>query len=93
MFVENDLRKPKTIDKRNWILAFLVSLIDCCLRESRDKLRVRLRSMSDQELLSFSLTAKYMASQQAEFGQFGQSFLTQIEEARAEWKRRMPDLP
>jgi hypothetical protein len=60
---------------------------------SRDKLRVRLRSMSDQELLSFSLTAKYMASQQAEFGQFGQSFLIQIEEARAEWKRRMPELP
>ena len=51
-------------------------------------LRERLRRMSDQELLRFGTAAKVMCSNN--FDQPPREVLMQFEEARAEWKRRMP---
>jgi len=57
-------------------------------------LRTRLRKMSDQELLRFGQAAKSIRSPDAYFGQSPrQVFIVQLEEARAEWKRRNPGLP
>lgn len=53
-------------------------------------LRERLRKMSDKELREFGKASAHMCSPQANFGKPpGQDFVTQLEEARAEWKRRM----
>ena len=50
--------------------------------------------MSDPELLRFGQASKYMCSPGANFGeQPRQVFLTQLQEARDEWRRRNPDLP
>lgn len=52
-------------------------------------LRGRLQKMNDAELLAFSRTARYMLSPRANFGRPPrQSFVIQLEEARAEWRRR-----
>jgi hypothetical protein len=57
-------------------------------------LRTRLRKMSDQELLRYGQAAKSMCSPDAYFGQSPrQVFITQLKEAREEWKRRNPSLP
>lgn len=57
-----------------------------------DELRVRLKKMSDQELLRFGTAVKYRAEANCE-NRSRQEFVIQLEEARAEWQRRMPDLP
>lgn len=52
-------------------------------------LRVRLRKMSDQELLPFGQAAKSMRSPDAYFGQPPrQVFVIQLQEARSELERR-----
>jgi hypothetical protein len=56
-------------------------------------LRVRLRKMSDTELLRFGRAAKNMCSTDACFGQRPRRVFVQLQEAREEWKRRFPDLP
>ncbi len=52
-----------------------------------EDLRARLRKMSDEELLRWGRAARSMSK-----GDFGkpprQIFVIQLEEARAEWKRR-----
>ncbi len=54
-----------------------------------ESLRTRLRKMSDQELLRFGQTAKYMCSSGANFGEPPrQVFLIQLREVRAELERR-----
>ena len=54
-----------------------------------ESLRARLRKMSDQELLRFGQAAKSMSSPSAYFGQPPrQTFVIQLEEARAERERR-----
>lgn len=59
-----------------------------------DELRVQLRNMSDQELLRFGTAAKFICYAEANCGRTPRrQFVIQVEEARAEWKRRMPDLP
>lgn len=55
-----------------------------------DELRERLRGMSDQELLRFGTAAKVECSNNSDPPR---EVLLQLEEARVEWKRRMPDLP
>jgi hypothetical protein len=54
-----------------------------------DELRTRLRTMNDAQLLRFGKAAKYMCSPQANLGKPPRrSFVVQLEEAKAEWRRR-----
>ena len=54
-----------------------------------DELRTRLRKMSDEELRKFGEAAKYMVSPRANMGKPPlPAFVLQLEEARAEWRRR-----
>ena len=54
-----------------------------------DELRRRLRRMSDEELLEFGKAARYMVSRTANVGKPPlPDFVLQLEEARAEWRRR-----
>jgi hypothetical protein len=59
-----------------------------------DELRGRLKKMSDTELLRFGQEARYMCSLEANPGHPpNETFVVQLREARAEWKRRHPQLP
>jgi len=54
-----------------------------------EALRTRLRKMSDEELREFGKAARYMTNARANMGKPSlASFVLQLEEARAEWKRR-----
>jgi hypothetical protein len=54
-----------------------------------DALRSRLRKMSDEELRKFGKAARYMVSPTANMGKPPlPTFVLQLEETRAEWKRR-----
>ena len=54
-----------------------------------DALRTRLRKMSDEELRKFGKAARYMVSPRANMGKPPlPTFVLQLEEARAEWRRR-----
>jgi hypothetical protein len=54
-----------------------------------DGLRTRLRKMSDEELRKFGEAAKCMVSPRANVGKPPvPAFVLQLEEARAEWRRR-----
>jgi hypothetical protein len=61
--------------------------------DDSSELRERLRKMSDQELLRFGTAAKFMCSSQTNFGKPSREAFVTLDEARAEWKRRKPDLP
>jgi hypothetical protein len=54
-----------------------------------DVLRTRLRKMADKELREFGEAAKFMISPRANMGKPPlPTFVLQLEEARAEWRRR-----
>jgi hypothetical protein len=54
-----------------------------------EDLRARLRKMSDEELRKFGKAARYMVSPTANMGKPPlPTFVMQLEEARAEWRRR-----
>jgi hypothetical protein len=53
-----------------------------------DELRTRLRKISDEELRKFGKAARYMVSPTANMGNRCRAFVLQLEEARAEWRRR-----
>jgi hypothetical protein len=54
-----------------------------------DTLRTRLRKMSDKELREFGTAARHMVSPKANMGKPPlPAFVLQLEEARAEWRRR-----
>lgn len=54
-----------------------------------DALRTRLTKMSDKELREFGKAARYMVSPTANMGKPPlPAFVLQLEEARAEWRRR-----
>ena len=54
-----------------------------------DALRTRLRKMSGEDLLEFGKAARYMVSPTANMGKPPlPTFVLQLEEARAEWRRR-----
>jgi hypothetical protein len=56
-----------------------------------DALRTRLRKTSDEELREFGKAARYMVSPTANMGKPPlPAFVLQLEEARAEWRRRHP---
>jgi hypothetical protein len=57
-----------------------------------EELRRRLRKMSDEELRKFGKAARYMVSPTANMGKPPlPTFVLQLEEARAEWRRRHPE--
>jgi hypothetical protein len=63
-----------------------IQLADC----DRDALRTRLRKMSDEELREFGKAAQYMVSPGANMAKPPlPTFVLQLEEARAEWRRRV----
>jgi hypothetical protein len=54
-----------------------------------EQLRARLRKMDNDQLVRFGRDARYMCSPKANMGKPPrQAFLIQLEEARAEWRRR-----
>jgi hypothetical protein len=54
-----------------------------------EELRRRLKKMSDEELREFGKAARYMVSPRANMGKPPlPAFVLQLEEARAEWRRR-----
>jgi hypothetical protein len=54
-----------------------------------EELQARVRKMSDAELRRFGKAAAAMCSPQANLGKSPRkAFVVQLEEARAEWKRR-----
>jgi hypothetical protein len=62
--------------------------------QSLVELRKRLRRMNDTELHRFLQAAKYMCSPGPNLEHSPrESFVIQLQEARAEWKRRHPELP
>jgi hypothetical protein len=59
-----------------------------------EEVRVRLRKMSDTDLIRFGRAAAGMCSLEANFGRPPrQVFVEQLEEARAEWRRRQVSIP
>ena len=59
-----------------------------------ESLRSGLRSMDDAELLRFGQAAKYMCSSYANsLAPLRKEFVIQLEESRAEWRRRYPKTP
>ena len=66
-----------------------VGFSNCDNEVDLEGLRTRLRKMNDAELLRFGQAAKSMCSPDAYFGQPPrQAFVIQLEEARAELRRR-----
>ena len=56
-----------------------------------DALRARLKKMSDEQLRDFGTAARYLVSRFANMGKPAlPTFVLQLEEARAEWRRRHP---
>jgi hypothetical protein len=56
-----------------------------------ERLRVRLRGMTDEQLRRFGKAARYMVSPYANLGKPPlPAFVNQLGEARAEWRRRHP---
>jgi len=56
-----------------------------------ETLRERLQKMSDEQLVKFGKAARYMCSPEAYFGEGPRKeFVIQLDEARAEWRRRHP---
>ena len=54
-----------------------------------DQVRERLRKMTNAQLLEFGKAARYMCSREANIDKPPrEEFVIQLEEARAEWKRR-----
>jgi hypothetical protein len=55
-----------------------------------NQIRARLRKMSDLELRKFGQSARNMADPKKNFGSPNPAFQIQLDEARAEWRRRHP---
>jgi hypothetical protein len=58
--------------------------------EDLGQIRERLRKMSDHELRKFGRAASVMADPTENFGTPNPAFQFQLDEARAEWRRRHP---
>jgi hypothetical protein len=56
-----------------------------------DELRSRLKRMTDMELVAYGKSARYMCTRKANLGHPPRPvFVTQLKEARAEYRRRHP---
>jgi hypothetical protein len=60
--------------------------------EDIEQIRARIRAMSDLELRKYGRAARDMADPKKNFGPPNPSFKIQLDEARAEWRRRHPKL-
>ena len=59
-----------------------------------EQIRARLQKLTDEQLINFGQSARYMCSPKANMGKPPlESFLVQLQEARAEWRRRHPSSP
>jgi hypothetical protein len=58
--------------------------------EEIEAIRERLRKMSDLELRQYGRTARDLSNPKKNFGPPNPSFQIQLDEARAEWRRRHP---
>ncbi len=58
--------------------------------ESVEQIRERLRKMSDLELRQYGRSARVMSDPMKHFGEPNPAFAIQLQEARAEWRRRHP---
>jgi hypothetical protein len=58
--------------------------------ENIKQIRERLRKMSDLELRQYGRAAKDLANPKKNFGPPNPAFQLQLDEARAEWRRRHP---
>jgi hypothetical protein len=61
--------------------------------EDIEQIRERLREMSDLELRKYGRAARDLADPNKNFGPPNPSFKIQLDEARAEWRRRYPGNP
>jgi hypothetical protein len=61
--------------------------------EAIEQIRERLRGMSDCDLLRYGQASRFMADPKNNSGKPNPAFQVQLDEARAEWKRRHPNLP
>ena len=58
--------------------------------ESIEQIRESIRKMSDAELRKFGRAAQDSSDPKKDFGPRNPAFHVQLEEARAEWRRRHP---
>ena len=58
-----------------------------------ERIRERLRKMSDLELRQYGRAARDLADPKKNLGKPNPSFQVQLDEARAEWRRRHPKTP
>jgi hypothetical protein len=58
--------------------------------ENIEQIRERLRGMSDNDLLRYGQASRYMADPKNNHGDSNPAIQVQLDEARAEWKRRHP---
>jgi hypothetical protein len=55
-----------------------------------ERIRERQRKMSDRELREYGRASAYMADPRKNHGKPNPAFQVQLDEARAEWRRRHP---
>jgi hypothetical protein len=58
--------------------------------EDVERIRERIRKMSDAELRKYGRTARDLFDPRKNFGPPNPAFKIQLDEARAEWRRRHP---
>jgi hypothetical protein len=58
--------------------------------ETTEQIRERLRKMSDLELRRYGQAARDLSDPKKNFGPPNPAFKIQLDEARAEWRRRHP---
>jgi hypothetical protein len=58
--------------------------------EDLERIRAGIRKMSDRELRQYGRAAAHMADSRRNLGNPNPSFQIQLDEARAEWRRRHP---
>jgi hypothetical protein len=61
--------------------------------EDIKRIRERLRKMSDNDLLRYGQSSRFMADPKNKHGKPNPAFQVQLDEARAEWPRRHAKLP
>jgi hypothetical protein len=58
--------------------------------DSLDAIRERIRRMTDAELIDYGRAARELANPKKNYGKPNPAFQIQLDEARAEWRRRHP---
>jgi hypothetical protein len=61
--------------------------------EDIEQIRARLRKMNDRELREYGRASAHMADPRKNYGKPNPAFQVQLDEARAEWRRRHPKQP